>query len=192
MQTMSGLVKENKWCFDDTMGYHLFFGGNEMRTIFKEEGGQLAHLDTYLAMIEGGVGSQQYQRLFVHKEGKVHDVIGNGKFACAYFASSILTLTALTSQGVHTTVFETIEDMVRSRWYQIEHLTRGAVIIWGPKLASDGNHHRHIGFYIDEETAISTDGVTGIPTRHHVTYGIEDGLPIRAIEAIYFHEKLHR
>lgn len=164
-----------------------------MQTIFKEEGYPLAHLHTYLAMIEGGVGSQQYARLFVHREaGEPHDVIGNGKFACAYFASSILTLTALITQGVHTTVVETIEDMIKSEWYQIDDLLKGAVIIWGPKLASDGVHHKHIGFYLGNEVAISTDGITGIPTRHHVTYGTTDGQPLRTIETIFFHEKLRR
>ena len=165
--------------------------GTIMYTIFKEEGYPVAHLDTFLSMIEGCIGSQQYLRLFVHKnEGQAHDVIENGRFACAYFASSILTLTTLITQGIHTTVFETIEDMVRSKWYQIDHLTKGAVIIWGPKLASDGNQHKHIGFYMGDETAISTDGVTGIPTKHHFTYGVESGIPLRTIEAIFFHKKL--
>lgn len=163
-----------------------------MHTIFAEEGYPLAHLDTYLSMIEGGVGSKQYLRLFVHSNDGAHDVIGNGKFACAYFASSILTLAALTSQGVHTTVFHTIEDMVRSKWYQIDKLLQGAVVIWGSKLCSDGNHHKHIGFYVGEDMAISTDGMTGVPTKHHVTYGVDDGRPIREIEAIFFHEKLRR
>jgi hypothetical protein len=164
-----------------------------MHTIFKEEGAHVHHLETYLAMIEGGVGSRQYLQLFVHSvEGRPRDVIGDGRFACAYFASSILTLAALITQGVHTTVFETVEDMVRSKWYQINHLTKGAVVVWGPRLASDGNPHKHIGFYLGEELAVSTDGVTGVPTKHHVTYGIEEGRPNRSIEAVFFHEKLRR
>lgn len=160
-----------------------------MLSILKEEGKPLDLPRTYRALIEGSLESRQYLRLYVHGHDGAIDVIGNGRFACAFYTSSILTLTTLISQ-VHTTVFETIEDMVRSHWFQVDSLEPGAVIVWGPKMCSDGNHHKHIGFYLGDDTAISTDGVTGIPTKHHVTYGTVGGTPVRPIECIYFHKKL--
>ncbi|NCN12046.1 hypothetical protein GW937_01865 [Candidatus Kaiserbacteria bacterium] len=162
-----------------------------METILIEEGHPIALFDTYLSMIEGSVGSKQYLRLFIKtKEGVPCDVIENGRFACAYFASSILTLTGLCTRGVHTTVTETIADMQQSNWYQIDHLTKGAVIIWSPKLCSDGNQHQHIGFSIGDDMAVSTDGQTGIPTKHDVTYRTILGPPVREISKIFFHDTL--
>ena len=165
-----------------------------MHTISEEEGWPVSILETYLANINGCIGSRQYLRLYVDDKdaGYPRDVIDNGRFPCAYFTSSILYLLTLLEKGPHTTVVKTVDWMLRSGWYQIDHLVKGAVITWGPKMASDGNPHKHIGFYIGDDTAISTDGVTGIPTKHHVTYGVESGRPLRPIESIFFHEKLCR
>ncbi|MBP6881106.1 MAG: hypothetical protein KBC35_00560 [Candidatus Pacebacteria bacterium] len=163
-----------------------------MHTIPEEEGWPVSILETYLAMIEGSVGSRQYLRLYVDdkNEGCPRDVIDNGRFPCAYFSSSVMYLMTLLEKGPHTTVVKTVEWMLRSQWYQVYQLVIGAVITWGPKLGSDGKHHKHIGFYVGDEMAISTDGVTGIPTKHHFTYGVENGRPVRKVEAIFFHEKL--
>lgn len=163
-----------------------------MHTISEEEGWPVSIRETYLAMIEGSVGSRQYLRLYVDDKGAgcPRDVIDNGRFPCAYFTSSVQYLMTLLEKGPHTTVDMTVVWMLRSGWYQIDKPLEGAVITWGPKLGSDGNHHKHIGFYLAEEIAISTHSVTGIPTKHHFTYGVENGLPVRPIEAIFFHDKL--
>lgn len=162
-----------------------------METVLKEEGSLVHHLETYLSMIRNSVGSRQYQSLFI--EGNPpRDVIENGRFACAYFASAICTLNTITIGGIHTTVVKTIADLVRSGAYLIPEPIPGAIIIWGPKLASDNKPHKHIGFYIGDDAAISTDGVTGIPTEHHFTFGLTVNGPVRPIEAIFFHEKLRR
>jgi hypothetical protein len=169
-----------------------------MHTVLKEEGHPVAPLKTLLAMVEGSVGTKQFLSLYTAVQSgrrvKHIDVIGRGRFACAYYASSILMLNTLSrsgdGSGLHTTVNETVQDMIDFGWYMIDELQRGAVVIWSPKLASDGQHHRHIGFYVGRNRAVSTDGKTGMPTRHHVTYGTKDGLPVRPIEAIYFHERL--
>ncbi len=156
-----------------------------MLTIEKEEGYPVALLDTLLVMVERSIGSRQYLSLFIQKDGVVHDVIENGRFACAFFASAKLTVISLTKGGVHSTVVETIEDMISSSWYTIDSPIPGSVVVWGDKLCSDGNNHKHIGFYLGNDVAVSTDGKTGVPTKHHVTYD-----DTRRIEAIYFHERL--
>jgi hypothetical protein len=160
-----------------------------MKTVLKEEGSPVHLFETYLAMIKNSVGSRQYQCLFVHEEIP-RDVIENGRFACAYFASAICSLNTLIAGGIHTTVVETIADLILSGAYQIQEPVPGAIIIWGPKLASDSKLHKHIGFYIGDDLAVSTDGITGIPTTHHFTYGYTDDGPVRPIETIFFHEKL--
>ncbi len=166
-----------------------------MKTVFKEEGHPFATLPTLLAKIEGSVGSGQYLSLYVEvreNDQVTHkDVIGYGNFACAYYVSSLLTLTRLTKGHVHTTVTETIKDMLVSGWYEIDEPVPGAVIIWAPKMASDAIPHRHIGFSLGERLAVSTDGTTGRPTKHHTTYGEVDGKPVRAIEKILFHKSLN-
>jgi hypothetical protein len=165
-----------------------------MKTVFKEEGHPFAPLPTLLAKIEGSIDSQQYLSLYVQvREGDqvTHkDVIGNGRFACAYYVSSLLTLVGLTEGHVHTTVTETINDMLASGWYEIDAPIPGAVILWAPKMASDSIPHRHIGFSLGGERVVSTDGTTGKPTLHHVTYGLNEGRPVRVIEKILFHKSL--
>ena len=165
-----------------------------MGTIFKEEGYPFAPLPTLLDQIEGSIGSSQYLRLYVQVlqgDQVTHkDVIGNGSFACAYYVSSLLTLVGLTEGHVHTTVTETINDMLASGWYEIDAPIPGAVILWAPKMASDKIPHRHIGFSLGNERVVSTDGTTGKPTLHHLTYGETDGRPVRVIEKILFHPAL--
>lgn len=165
-----------------------------MKTVFKEEGHHFAPLPTLLAKINGSIGSGQYLRLYVQvpqgEQLTYKDVIGNGSFACAYYVSSLLTLVKLTKGHVHTTVTETIKDMLASGWYEIDTPIPGAVIVWAPKMASDSIPHRHIGFSLGGERVVSTDGTTGKPTKHHVTYGLIDGKPVRGIEKILFHKSL--
>lgn len=165
-----------------------------MHSVLKEEGFPVALRLTLLTKIRGSIDSNQYLSLYVTVPGDgfvtYHDVIGSGRFACAYYVSAILHLVELTAGAVHTNVTETEEDLIASGWERTESLLPGAVIIWGPKLASDGQPHRHIGFYVGNDRAVSTDGVTGRPTEHHVTYGTENGSPVRPIMAIYFHERL--
>lgn len=157
-----------------------------MDAILVEEGYPVALLETYLAMIHGSVGSNQYRKLFIDKnEEGLLDVIDDGDLACAYFVSAILTLFKLLSDGVHSYVTNTIVDMEKTGWYQTDTPKKGSVIIWGEKLCTDGLLHRHIGFYIGDERAVSTLLSVRSPAIHHYTYE-----NTRKIEAIYFHERL--
>ncbi len=166
-----------------------------MHSILKEEGYPVALRSSLVAMVTGSIGSSQYLSLYVVKEQEGDriqvDAIGNGRFACALYVSSLLDPFRLLSAGIHTNVAETEEDLLASGWYYVPEPISGSVIIWGPKLASDGKPHRHIGFSLGDERAVSTDGKTGQPTEHHITFGETDGRPTRPIEAIFFHERLH-
>lgn len=165
----------------------------EQNILEEERGRPLALRETYLAMIRGSVGSNQYRHLFVKEQnGRLDDVIGDGDLACAYFFSSILTLCHLLKKGPHVNVTETITDMLASGWKQTDKLEIGAAIVWGKKLCTDGIYHRHIGFYLNRQTAVSNCSKAKTPVRHHRTFGFEkwSEAPVRPIEAIFFHDAL--
>lgn len=159
-----------------------------MKSIRKEEGHPLALRDTYLAMIEGSTGSAQYRKLFVHRHDGPYDVIGNGDLACAFFTSSILHLFGLIRGGVHTTVDETLRDMLRSGWKEVADPEPGAVVVWGLKLSdTDGIKHRHIGFCVSDTLAVSTNSKRRSPQLHHINgLTTEDGSE-RPVVAYYTH-----
>ena len=164
-----------------------------MHSILEEEGHPVAILDSLLAMIRQSVGSYQYRTLFVRTSGqKAVDVIGDGDLACALYVSALLSLFRLMHGGIHTTVAWTIKDLMDSGWYEDNALQPGSVIIWAEKLCTDGLHHRHIGFFMGDDLAISNDPRNRSPQVHHYTYGEQDGQPVRVIEAIYFHEALKK
>lgn len=161
-----------------------------MKTILKEEGQPLNLLQTYLSMILGSVGSNQYRQLFVGTGSEIKDVIGNGDLGCAYFVSSILTLCGLTTEGVHTTVDETVRDLEASGWEPVHKPKVGSVVIWTKKMCSDGNEHRHIGFYIGGDDTISNNATLGVPLIQPLMERDGSGRPKRLIETYYFHPRL--
>lgn len=170
-----------------------------MKTILKEEGYPLALRETYFAYIKGSIGSHQYRKLFVNKEGELLDVIDDGDLACAHYVSSILTLCGLMKGGVHTTVKETIIDLKRSGWKKIDFLLPGSVLVWAPKHCTDGKEHAHIGFCLPNGNAVSNSSSAGTPVEHDVYFrtirkvqNIETFYkePMRLLSAIYMHPKL--
>lgn len=163
-----------------------------MHSILQEEGRPLALLTSYMAMIRNSVGSHQYRKLFVEDSDREVDVIGNGDLACAFFVSALLSFFNLTKGGGHTTVDMTIADLLDSGGYEITKLCPGSIIVWARKLCTDGVQHRHIGFFIGDDQAISNDAKKRSPQRHHYTYGERFGHPVRKIEAIYFHPLLEK
>lgn len=163
-----------------------------MHTILLEEGYPLEFRETYLAMIKNSVGSKQYRELYVMTPKRPVDVIGNGDLACAFFTSSVLAIMGLLKGGVHTTVDETINDLEKSDWRRAEDPEEGAVLVWEAKLCSDHRQHKHIGFCVGPNLAISNDSESGTPILHHITFGAEeDGSPARRILAVYTHGKLY-
>lgn len=161
-----------------------------MKTILREEGFPLALFPTYMAMIRGSVHSEQYHRLFVDTPDGPKDVIGNGDLACAYFVSAILVLCELTQGGVHTTVTETLADLVASGWYPIEVPREGCIVVWGEKLCTDGVRHRHIGFCTGVDEAISSRPKDGGLRRHPLIETDVSGQVVRPIESLYSHSRL--
>lgn len=112
------------------------------------------------------------------------DITKDGLLSCAFYVSSILVITNLISE-VHATVKGTIQDIKSYGWKRIENPSAGDLIVWEENLFSDNKRHKHIGFFIDEETAVSHSDKEKVPTAHHITFNDS-----RDIEAIYTSNKL--
>jgi hypothetical protein len=149
--------------------------------------------ETYWNMIRASVGSKMFQTsIFKVSNGEIKDLCQNGRFSCSFFTSCILRIFSL-SRHIHLTVNGLIKDMVDSKWFETDLLKSGAVLIWEPKLGLDGEMHRHIGFYLGYNYAVSNDprwpeeGGTMMPIIHHFTFN-----DTREIEKIYWHSKLNK
>ncbi len=147
---------------------------------------------SYIAAIEGSLGARLFRREFYIIDGECVDVLQDGDLSCATFVTSVLYLFNLITRR-HTTVNGTVDDLMASGWYEIQKPKQGAIILWGFKKKDDGTQgkHRHVGFYIDTETAISNSSEARVPVRHHPTYGaFPGGEPQRDVLAYYWHPKL--
>lgn len=140
--------------------------------------------DTYFAMIKNSIGTKLFRNFYACIDGRKIDVMKNGGLSCAFFVSSLLSIIGLT-QATHGTVESTIEDMKRSGWKPVKKLAPGSIIVWEEK-----KEHKHIGFYIGNDKALSNSSRKRSPAIHHFAYGIKNGKPVRKIGAIYWHPKL--
>jgi hypothetical protein len=158
-----------------------------MRTIAQEEGMPVALLETHLALIHGSVGSDLFRHLYTDFDGQFAvDVLLDGDIACVFYVSSILTLSGMTEGGVHSTMTVMLEDLKRSGWQVIDDPCPGCVVVWGEKLSDSDRHvHRHIGFYVGDDTAVSMHPRHKSPQYH--PYGcrpIDEGR--KTVEAFYW------
>lgn len=138
-----------------------------MKILFKE---------TYLTFIKKSVGSRMFQTLWV--EGN-KDILEGGDLSCAFFVSNLLKIFNLITDG-HATVRNTVKDLKESGWFEIEEPREGAVLVWDEIEFEDG-FHKHIGFYIGNEKAVSNRSEKGTPMVHHYLYNEEDPREIKAI-----------
>jgi hypothetical protein len=142
--------------------------------------------ETYIKVIRNSVGANIFRNYYALVDGKKKDVMQDGTFSCAFFASFVLKLFDLID-GFHWTVEGTIRDMEKNGWYKIKRPKVGSVIIWEKEFSkNDGNWHKHIGFYIGNKKAISNDPFKKkTPQIHSYNYNGK-----RKIEAIYWNDKL--
>lgn len=136
-------------------------------------------LDSYLAVTRNAVGSRMFRTFIARVDGRKQDILRKGELSCAFFASSVLALFKLIG-STHMTVAKTIADIEKSGWRKVRAPRPGSVLVWE---AQDG--HRHIGFFVGNQRAVSTSSRRGVVVRHHWTFGGK-----RNIEATYWHPKL--
>ncbi len=136
--------------------------------------------------IKGG-DNYLFKNLYAKNEqGEEIDILEDGKNSCAVFVSWILLALEMIKRP-HATVGGVEKDLLDSGWFETNELRPGAVLLWESKVGQyDGLLHRHSGFYIGNDEAISnSSNNSGFPTKHHCTYNDS-----RRIEKIYWHPDL--
>jgi hypothetical protein len=126
------------------------------------------NFDTYLAVIENSVGSKMFQNLFASVDGVKKDIIKKGDLSCAFFVSAVLTIFGFI-KAIHSTVAGTEKDLLVSGWKKVSKPKPGDVLIWEERKIKDETH-KHIGFFIGKNWAISNDSKKRIINKHHWTY----------------------
>jgi hypothetical protein len=145
---------------------------------------------TYLQMIKNSRGTKMFRCFYVLTNGKKQDILKNGRLSCAFFVSSILKMFSLISSQ-HTTVDSTIKDMLKNGWRQTKKLKPGNVLVWEEKTFPNDSVHRHLGFFVGQNKAISNSSERGIPVLHHFTFSqTKTGQPKRKIQQIFTHPLL--
>lgn len=124
--------------------------------------------ETYLVAIKNSVGTKIFRNLFARVGRKTKDITENGNLSCAFYVSSILYLFKLIKE-IHATVNGTVRDLKESGWVEIKKPKNGCVLVWEEKKFKNGNSHKHIGFYIGNQIAISNNSKLGYPTVHRWT-----------------------
>jgi len=144
---------------------------------------------SYIAMVENSVGTRIFQNFYAYIGKRKQDIVKGGQFSCAFYVSSVLYNFSLLKQP-HLTVKNTVQDMLRSGWYQMNKPKKGAVIVWEKRLSPSGDIHEHIGFYISSKQAISNSSKKRVPVRHHLTFAPKTSRSYRKITSIFWHPKL--
>lgn len=148
--------------------------------------------DTYIAVVKNSVGSKMFRNFYAKVNGKKTDIMNNGDVSCAWFVSSLLYLFKLI-KDIHCTIDGTVRDLEQSDWNKISKPKVGSVIVWEKKNFGKNDFHKHIGFYIGDNKAISTSSSkNGQPAIHRWTYGVKNNKPVRKIEAIFWNKKLNK
>lgn len=157
----------------------------------------------YLTQIKNSAKGENhlFRNFYVEKNGEITDSLEDGKNSCAVMVSYILysfnSLLEFSGKKhwlkfIHMTVVSTEKDMLESGWLEIKELKPGAVVIWEEKTGRwDGLLHRHIGFYIGNDIAVSNDSKgTGFPFRHPIECPSTVDLSIRKVKKILWHPEL--
>ena len=140
--------------------------------------------DTYLAVIKNSIGSNLFRNLYAKVNGKKTDITANGELSCAFYVSSILLLFKFIKEG-HATVDSTVKDLKQSGWKKIKKPKIGSIIVWEKKDFGNNNIHKHIGFFIGNNKAVSNSYKLCYPVEHHFIFNGK-----RKIELILWNQKL--
>lgn len=141
--------------------------------------------ETYLAVIKNSINSKMFQTYFATINGKKQNIMKNGEVSCAFFVSAITTLFDL-SERIHGTVDGTTADLLKKGWKEIKTPRIGAIIIWD-EMIFNKEAHKHIGFYISKNQAISNSCYKKVPVQHHWKFNNK-----RKITTILWNNKLNK
>lgn len=134
---------------------------------------------SFLAMIKNSLCTRMFRNCIGTKNGEEIDLTEDGELSCAFFVSCILMIFGFIKDW-HLTVGGTITDLRESNWQETDEPVIGAVLVWE---SQEG--HRHIGFYLGDQQAISNSSSRKFPTQHHWTFNGS-----RRIIHIFWHRSL--
>jgi len=130
-------------------------------------------LESFLEAVRNSVGANLWKIFWVKEDtGNVRDVLEDGNLSCAYFVTSLLKLFNHLKE-VHFTVDSAVKAMKEEGWEEVakENLHLGDVLVWEEKQEKECNvPHRHIGFYVGNNQAVSNSSKKKCPIEHHYTY----------------------
>ncbi len=141
--------------------------------------------DTYLTIIKNSVGSKLFRNFYAKVNGKKADIMRNGELSCAFYVSSVLTLFKFIKE-VHGTVDSTVKDLKESGWKKIDKPKIGSVLVWERIDFGDNDVHKHIGFFIGGNRAISNSSELGHPVKHSWNFSAK-----RKVDIILWNPKIH-
>ncbi len=147
--------------------------------------------ESYIKAIKNSVGSNLFRNLYAYVNGKKKDILKDGVRSCAIHTSSLLYLFKLTTDA-HATVKGTVADLIKSGWIEIKRPREGAILVWEAQRFGGKEEHKHIGFYISKNKAISNSSKKHRPILHHWTFGMKNGRPVRKVEQIFWNKKLDK
>jgi len=145
-------------------------------------------LETLLLMLKKSVGTTLFQTLYMEVRGHKKDVTEKGNLSCAFYVSSVLAIFGLIDR-LHSTVSGTEKALIEAGWRKTTVLKPGVILIWG-KAKKSTHDHLHIGFYLNDNKAISNIWQKRVPQKHHFTFGKEGSDTFRSILAMYYHPSL--
>lgn len=129
---------------------------------------QLVPKATYVAMIRNSVGSQMFRHNYAVIEGVETDILKNGELSCAFFVSFMLRAFGLLKE-LHVRTAGTVKDLEASDWRRTDTPQEGDVVVW-EEMQQKSGIYPHLGFYLDEQTAISHRDTHLAPVRHSLTF----------------------
>ncbi len=112
------------------------------------------------------------------------DVLKNGELSCTFYVSSVLKIFNLIGE-VHCTVNSTVENLLNFGWKEIKKPIPGCVLVWEEKSFGHDDFHKHIGFYIGKNKAVSNDYKKKVPKIHSWNFNKR-----RNVELILWNNKL--
>lgn len=115
-------------------------------------------MSSYRTFISHLPGTKAWNSLYVLENDQQVDITDNGDKSCAYMVSGIVMMFGF-SDSMHATIASTLDDLRRNGWYQTDTPQEGVIVEW-----SD-----HIGFFINDNEAISMSSYDRAVARHPLT-----------------------
>lgn len=121
--------------------------------------------DTYLAVIKNSIGSKLFRNFYAKVNGKKTDIMRNGELSRAFYVSSVLTLFKFI-KNIHGTVDSIVKNLEESGWRKIDKPKIGSILVWERIDFGNSDIHKHIGFFIGGNEAVSNSYRLGRPVSH--------------------------